>query len=70
MERAPPEKVTSDSAKLEDASESAKLRDAVSPAFREATSELMAMVGGVPAMLELLMAAVLLSDAASQPPKS
>ena len=31
--------------KSDDASESVKLRDAVSPAFREATSELMAMVG-------------------------
>ena len=31
--------------KSDDASESVKLRDAVSPAFREAISELMAMVG-------------------------
>ena len=55
---------------MEEASESVKVRDAVSPALREETFELTAMVGGVPAMLELLMAAVLLSDAASQPPKS
>ena len=48
LERVPPETVTSDSAKLEEASERVKVRVAVSPAFREATSELMAMLGAAP----------------------
>ena len=39
--------VRSSAAKLGDASERVKVRVAVSPAFRESTSELMAMVGGV-----------------------
>ena len=58
--------------KLEEASERVKVMVAVSPTPRASSPSfsVMAMVGGVPAMLELLMAAVLLSDAASQPPKS
>ena len=44
-EIAPPETLMSDSAKLEEVSERVKLRAAVSPAFREVTSELTAMVG-------------------------
>ena len=45
LERDPPETVTSDCAKFVEASERVKLRVAVWPAFREATSELRAMVG-------------------------
>ena len=45
MEREPPETAISDSTKLVDASEREKERVAVSPAFREATSELTAIVG-------------------------
>ena len=44
-ESEPPDKVRSDSEKSEDDSEREKVREAVSPAFREARSELMAMVG-------------------------
>ena len=47
LERDPAEMETSDSVKLEDASERVKVRVAVSPALREATSEVRAMVGGV-----------------------
>ena len=45
LERDPPEMVTSDSTKSVEASERVKERAAVTPAFKEATSELMAMVG-------------------------
>ena len=45
LERVPPETVRSSASKLVDDSESVKERVAVSPAFREATSELMAIVG-------------------------
>ena len=45
LARVPPETVRSSASKLVDDSESVKVRVAVSPAFREATSELMAMVG-------------------------
>ena len=45
LERVPPETVRSSASKLVDDSESVKERVAVSPAFSEATSELMAMVG-------------------------
>ena len=45
LEREPPEIETSDSVKLEEASERVKVSVAVSPALREATSELRAMVG-------------------------
>ena len=41
----PPEKVMSEAVKSVEVSESLKVRFAVSPAFREETSELMAMVG-------------------------
>ena len=41
----PPETVRSDSAKSVEDSERVKLREAVSPAFNEETSELTAMVG-------------------------
>ena len=47
LERDPPEIVTSDSTKSEDASERVKVREAVSPALKEETSERTAMVGGV-----------------------
>ena len=50
LEREPPETAISDSTKLVDASEREKERVAVSPAFREATSELTAMVGAVVSM--------------------
>ena len=42
---------------MEEASESVKLRVAVSPAFREATSELMAIVGAVVSMTMALLPA-------------
>ena len=45
LERVPPETVRSSASKLVDDSESVKVRVAVSPAFREETSELTAMVG-------------------------
>ena len=45
LERDPPEIVTSDSTKSEDASERVKVREAVSPALKEETSERTAMVG-------------------------
>ena len=45
METVPPETVRSDSAKSVEDSERVKLREAVSPAFNEETSELTAMVG-------------------------
>ena len=45
METLPPETVRSASAKSDDDSESVKVRVAVSPAFKEETSELTAMVG-------------------------
>ena len=44
-ESEPPEKVRSDSEKSEDDSEREKVREAVSPAFREARSDEMAMDG-------------------------
>ena len=44
-EREPPEIVRSDSEKSEDDSEREKVREAVSPAFREVTSDEMAMEG-------------------------
>ena len=47
LEREPPETATSDSMKSEDASEREKVSVAVSPALREAISEVRAMVGGV-----------------------
>ena len=45
LERLPPETETSDSMKSEQDSESVKVRVAASPALREETSELTAMVG-------------------------
>ena len=45
LERLPPETEISDSMKSEQDSERVNVRVAVSPAFREATSELTAMVG-------------------------
>ena len=45
LERDPPEMEISDSAKSVDASEREKEMVAVSPAFKEATSDVMAMVG-------------------------
>ena len=45
LERDPPETVTSDCAKFVEASERVKLRLAVWPALREATSDVRAMVG-------------------------
>ena len=45
MERDPPEMETSDSTKFVEGSERVKERVDVSPAFREATSELMEIVG-------------------------
>ena len=47
LESVPPVRVISDSTKLVDDSERVKVIAAVSPAFREATSEEMAMVGRV-----------------------
>jgi len=44
-ERVPPETETSEAVKSVDASEREKVRVAVSPAFKEETSELTAMVG-------------------------
>ena len=46
LEREPPETLTSDSMKSVAASESVKVRVAVSPVVRDVRSELMAMVGG------------------------
>ena len=43
----PPEMETSSTVKSDDDSESVNVSDAVSPAFKEETSELTAMVGGV-----------------------
>ena len=45
MESDPPETVISDSVKSVEASERVKVREAVSPAFKEEASELTAMVG-------------------------
>ena len=45
LERAPPETVTSDSTKSVDASERVNVRAAISPARKEETSDVMAMVG-------------------------
>ena len=45
LERDPPETATSASTKSEDASERVKVSVAVSPALREVTSEVRAMVG-------------------------
>ena len=45
LESVPPETVTSDSMKSLDDSESVNVSAAVSPAFKEVTSELMAIVG-------------------------
>ena len=45
METVPPETVRSASAKSEDDSERVNVREAVSPALKEETSELTAMVG-------------------------
>ena len=45
MESDPPEIVTSDSMKSVEASERVNVREAVSPALKEETSELTAMVG-------------------------
>ena len=45
LEREPPATETSDSMKSEAASERVKVSVAVSPVLRDATSELMAMVG-------------------------
>ena len=50
LERVPPDKETSDAMKSTDASESVKVRDAVSPAFKEEASEAKAMVGAVVSM--------------------
>ena len=47
LESEPPATATSDWMKSEAASESVKVSVAVSPVLRDATSELMAMVGGV-----------------------
>ena len=45
LERDPPEIVTSDSTKSVETSERVNVREAVSPALKEETSELTAMVG-------------------------
>ena len=47
LERVPPETETSPSVKSEDASESVKVRVAVSPVLREEESEVRVMVGAV-----------------------
>ena len=57
-EIAPPETVRSESVKSVEDSESVKPSDAVSPAFREATSELMVMVGDEESLVELSAACV------------
>ena len=54
MERVPPETVRSSAAKLVDDSESVKLRVAVSPAFKEETSELTAMLGRTVSTVRLM----------------
>ena len=51
LERVPPETDTSDAMKSVEASERVKVREAVSPALREATSAVRAMMG---AMVQLL----------------
>ena len=58
LEREPPETETSDSTKFEEASESVKVRVAVSPIPREATSELMVMVGAVQSLVVVSAACV------------
>ena len=67
LERDPPETVTSDSVKSVEASERVKVMVVVSPALRDETSDVTAMVGGVLSRVELLVTEVLLSDAASLP---
>ena len=75
-ERDPPEMEISDSAKLVEASEREKVRLAVSPAFKEETSDVTAMVGltvstvrvsellgSAPSVLVLPAASVNLADA-------
>ena len=56
LEIEPPVTERSFTSKLLEDSESVKLRDAVSPALRELTFELMAMVGLIPSMVSVLLA--------------
>ena len=62
LERDPPETVTSDSTKSVEASERVNVSTAVSPAFKEETSELMAIVG---LTVSTLRVTVLLASAPS-----
>ena len=59
LERDPPEKATSVSTKLVDASERVKVRVAVSPALRDETSDETATVGG---MLSIVIARVCITS--------
>ena len=58
LARVPPETVRSSASKLVDDSESVKERVAVSPAFRESTSELTAMVGEAVSFVVISVACV------------
>ena len=62
LEREPPETVASDLMKSVAASESVKVRVAVSPELRDATLELTAMVGGVVSTSVTLMVTVAVSE--------
>ena len=76
LERDPPETATSDSMKSVDASERVKVRVAVSPAFKEETSELTAMVGlmvstvRVTELLPSLPSALVLPEAFEKTPEA
>ena len=69
LERLPPETVTSEATKSFADSERVKVMVEVSPTPRASSpsSSVMAMVGAVPSMVELLVAVVLLRDTASLP---
>ena len=76
LERDPPEIVTSDSTKSVAASERVKVRVAVSPALRDETSELIAMVGltlsteRVTELLLSLPSSLLLPEALEKTPEA
>ena len=76
MERDPPETATSDSMKSVDASERVKVRLAVSPALRDETSDVTAIVGltvsteRVTELLLSLPSALLLPDALEKTPEA
>ena len=67
LESVPPLTEISDSVKSEEGTERVKVISAVSPALSESTSDFRATPGGLLSTVELLVADVLLRDAASFP---